>query len=344
MAQHLVNKITAIGFLISEWKPEGEHKAVIIQDHNMSEVGQNNGGVGKSLLGKAISNIVNQEFIIGPKYDPHDRFALDQVTRSTRNIFVDDVKANFDFKSIYPLVTGNFVTDRKQLGKLEIPAELSPKFLITTNHTINSSTEDASKRRIIYMEFSEWYGPEHTPYDDFGHYFFAEWDELQWCLFDNLMAECVMYYFRSYEHEWAGKGIGAVPPPMRQIEKRSLRQFMSEVFFQWAEEYYDPTGEHLNIRENRYDILKNFLAYAGDSRHGVTQSNISKRIHAYCKFKGYAFNPDKQDKAGRYFSDWSPSSPDETFIGGMDKSGGKEYFTVFWADKPANYPFNFPQE
>lgn len=338
VAQHLVNKITAIGFLLSSWKPEGEHKAVIVQDHNMSEVGQNNGGVGKSLLGKAISFVINQEFIVGSKYDPHDRFTFDSITRNTRNIFIDDVKTNFDFKSIYPLVTGDFVTDRKQIGKLSIPAEVSPKFMITTNHTINSSTEDASRRRIIYLEFSEWYSPEHTPYDDFGHYFFAEWDELQWCLFDNLMAECVMYYFRSYEQEWAGKGIGVVSPPMRQIEKRSLRQFMSEVFFQWAEEYYDPTCEHLNAREVRNDILKNFLTYAGDARHGVTQSNISKRIHAYCKFKGYAFNPDKQDKAGRYYSDWSPSSPDEAFIGGLDKSGGKEYFTVFSPDKPYTPP------
>ena len=329
VAQHLVNKITAIGFLLSAWKPDGERKAVIIQDHQMSEVGQNSGRAGKSLVGDALSRIINQEFIVGSKYDPHDRFTFDNVTRSTRNVFIDDVKTNFDFKSIYPLVTGNFVIDRKQIGKLVIPVDVSPKMLITTNHTINNSTEDSTRGRIIYMEFSNWYSADHTPYDDFGHYFFSEWDDLQWCLFDNLMAECVMYYFRSYEKEWAGKGVGAVPPPMSQIEKRSLRQFMSEVFFQWAEEYYDPTGEHLNHREFRNDILRAFLTYAGDARHGVTQSNISKRIHAYCKFKGYAFNPDKQDKQGRYYSDWSPSSQDEAFIGGLDKSGGKEYFTVY---------------
>lgn len=331
--QHLVNKITAIGFLLSEWKPDGERKAVIIQDHLMSEVGQNSGRAGKSLIGDALSRVINQEFIVGSKYDPHDRFAFDNVTRDTRNIFIDDVKTNFDFKSMYPLITGDFVTDRKQIGKLVIPADQSPKMLITTNHAINSSTEDSSKGRIIYMEFSNWYSADHTPYDDFGHYFFSEWDDLQWCLFDNLMAECVMYYFRSYEQEWAGKGIGAVPPPMRQIEKRSLRQFMSEVFFQWAEEYYDPSGVHLNNREFRGDILKDFQIYAGEARHGVTQSNISKRIHAYCKFKGYAFNPDKQNKFGRYYSDWSPSSQDEAFIGGLDKSGGKEYFTVYSPEK-----------
>lgn len=339
VAQHLVNKITALGYLLSEWKPDGERKSVVIQDHLMSEVGQNSGRAGKSLIGMALSQVIDQEFIIGSKFDPGDRFAFDNVTRNTKNIFIDDVKPNFNFKLMYPLITGNFVTERKQIGKLVIPVELSPKMLITTNHTINSSTEDSSKDRIIYMEFSNWYSADYSPYMDFGHYFFSEWDELQWCLFDNLMAECVMYYFRAYEQEWSGKpGVGAVPPPMSQIAKRSLRQFMSEVFYQWAEEYYDPTGEHLNAREFRNDILKDFLSYAGDARHGVTQSNISKRIHAYCKFKGYAFNPDKQDKQGRYYSDWVPTAPEDVFIGGLDKSGGKEYFTVYSSEKPYTPP------
>lgn len=333
VAQHFVNKITSLGYLMSEWKPDGERKAVIVQDHLMSEVGQNNGGAGKSLIADAVSRIVSQEFILGSKYDPGDKFVFDGVSRNTRNVFLDDVKPNFDFKSIYPLVTGDFIIDRKNMGKLNIPAEMSPKMLITTNHTINSSTEAASKRRIIYMEFSSWYNPDHTPYNDFGHYFFSEWDELQWMLFDNLMAECVMYYFRSYENGWAGEGVGAVPPPMQQIELRSLRQFMSEVFYQWAEEYYDPSGEHLNKREARTDVFGNFIQYAGDSRHGVTRSNISKKIKAYCEFKGYAFNPDKQNERGQFYCDWKPKTLTEVFIGGMDKSGGKEFFEVFSPDK-----------
>lgn len=51
---------------MSEWKPDGERKAVIVQDHLLSEVGHNNGGAGKSLIGDAISRIISQEFILGP--------------------------------------------------------------------------------------------------------------------------------------------------------------------------------------------------------------------------------------------------------------------------------------
>ena len=38
---------------------------------------------------------------------------------------------------------------------------------------------------------------------EFGHNFFYDWDEYQWNLFDNLMAECTMYYFRSLTLGWS---------------------------------------------------------------------------------------------------------------------------------------------
>ena len=44
---HIVNKITTIGFLLCDYKYSTERKAVVVQDHLMSEVGQSHGGAGK---------------------------------------------------------------------------------------------------------------------------------------------------------------------------------------------------------------------------------------------------------------------------------------------------------
>ena len=160
--------------------------------------------------------------------------------------------------------------------------------------------------------------------------FFDDWDEEQWNLFDNLMAECVMYYFRSFENCWAREGAGAVPPPMKNIELRTLRQEMSEVLYQWAEEYFDPSGSHLNDRIKRADLVASFFEYAGGpAGHGVTRTNFKGKIQAYCKFKGYDFNIDRPNAEKLYYSDWKPLHPDESFIGSDDKSGGAEYFKVF---------------
>lgn len=214
--QHIVNKITAIGYLLADWKYPSDRKAVVVQDHRISEVGQAWGGAGKSVLGNAISHIVAQTGFDGKTFNPRDDFALDGVTKATRNIFIDDVKTNFDFEAIFNWVTGDLSVNPKGKSRFMIKSDESPKILLTTNHAIKNADQGSVKRRIAYMEFSSWYNQEHTIVDDFGHQFFYEWDEHQWQLFDNLMMECIMYYFRSYNRGWGGIGRGIVPPPEKK--------------------------------------------------------------------------------------------------------------------------------
>lgn len=331
--QHIVNKITAIGFLLCDFKFVSERKAVVVQDHRMAEVGQSNGGSGKSILGNAIGHVITQIFIDG-KADDSDRFFFDRVTHATRNIFIDDVRTNYNFERLFAMITGDMVIPRKNTDPLEIKLSESPKILITTNHTINKSEEDATRRRIAYVEVSEWYNPDHTLVDDFHHMFFDDWTaDDQWTLFDNFMAECVMFYLRSMDNGWHREGMGVVPPPMDNIRLRSLRQDMSEVLYQWAEEYFDPSGTRLNERISRKVVLDAFLEYAGTTGHNVTRSNFKKKIESYCKFKGYDFNVNKTDKNGQIYSSWKPLHPTESFLGESDKSGGVEYFTVYSPEK-----------
>lgn len=336
--QHIVNKITTIGFLLTDWKYPSDRQAVVVQDHRISEVGQAWGGAGKSVLGTAISKVVAQFFINGQDFNSNDEFILSGVTKATRNIFIDDVKTNFDFKNIFNWITGPMPVNPKGKERYTIPVEDSPKILLTTNHAIRNAEEGSVKRRIAYMEFSSWYNQDHALIDDFHHMFFDDWDEYQWTLFDNLMAECAMYYLRSFEQIWYREGRGAVPPPMRNIELRTLRQSMSEVLLQWAEEYFDPTGSHLNQRIPRKDLWTAFIEAAGGMQgHGVTRTNFKMKIVAYCKYKGYDFNVNKpvDNKSDKqvFYTDWKPKHLEESFIGDEDKSGGIEYFTVYSHEK-----------
>ncbi len=329
-AQHIVNKLTTIGYLLCDYKYASERKAVVVQDHLMTEVGQSHGGAGKSILGNAIGKLMPQYFIDGKQMKKDDEFLLSGVTKMTRNIFIDDVKTNFNFEGLFAMVTGPMYVNPKGENRFSIPVEESPKILITTNHAINKANEDSTRRRISYMEYSSWYNPEHTIYHDFGHMFFDDWDSEQWNLFDNLMAECVMYYLRSFSEGWETKGEGAVPPPMHNIELRTLRQEMSEVLYQWADEYFDETGTALNTRQDRQELFKSFLEYAGGpAGHNVTRTNFKGKIIAYCKFKGYDFNVDKQNAEGQCYRDWKARHPGETFVGKDDKSNGRQYFTVW---------------
>lgn len=336
-ARSMVNKFTAIGYLLSDYKYASDRQVVVIQDHGLSAVGQSHGGAGKSVLGNALQKITTQKYLEGKSFSLGDQFILDGVTRATRNIFIDDIKPNFDFQNIFNWVTGPMPVNPKGGGRFTLSMDESPKMLITTNHAVRDAHHGSVKRRIAYMEFSSWYNSEHSPVNDFHHMFFDDWDEWQWTLFDNLMAECVMYYFRSFEEIWNVEGRGVVPPPMTNIELRTLRQSMGETFLQWAEEFFDPTGVKLNTRISRRDLYNEFITYASNQGHAVTRTNFKTKIIEYCRYKSYDFNINKHLETKSdikvCYNEWKPTHPDESFIGSDDKSGGVEYFTVYFADK-----------
>ena len=337
--QHIMNKLTAIGYLLSDYKFQTELKAVIAMDGEMSDVGQSNGRTGKSLIGKAISYIINQAKIDGRKTKNDDDFMFTETTLRTRNVFFDDVPVNFNFERLYVAITGDLNVNVKGGTRFTIPSERSPKIYIATNHAINGSESRSSLERIIYIGFSNYFNDSRHPMDVFGHQFFDDWSQEQWDMFFNLMIECVFLYFTSMRDGWARPGQGVILPPMHDIMQRTLRQQMSESLYQWAEVYFDSTGFVLNTRKQRGEMFGDFKSHFPDARSGISTANFKKRLIYFCQFKGYHFNPSKLNKEGKSFRNWIADHPGESFIGGDDKSGGIEYFSVYDTNHALQEPF-----
>ncbi len=326
MYHHIVNKLLAIGFLLTDFNYPTERKAVVAMDSTMSEVGKSNGRSGKSLLGAAIAQMKYQTFVEGKKL-AGDQFAFTLVTPKTRSIIFDDVNVNFDFTQLYSILTSKLIVNQKQGAIFEIPVERSPKFIITTNHAINN-TDSSTLARITFLSFSDYYNPDFSPNTEFGHNFFDDWDDAQWILFDNLMAECVALYLKSRELGWAGSGKGMIDPPMENIQLRTLRQQMGEVLLQWGEAYFDQTGEALNRRLKRSDMYENFCTEYPGQRSYISSASFKNRLEKFCAYKGLHINPHKKNKSGFMFTEWSKSDREPVFVGERDSSGGKEYIIV----------------
>lgn len=330
-SQHIINKLTTIGYLLCGYKFGSEIKAVVIQDFKMSEVSKSSGGSGKSLFTMAIKKILPSVILDGKK-DTRDKFYYQDVDRFTKVIAIDDVKENFNFKDLYSKITNGLSVEKKHAANLNFTTESNPKFIISTNDTIRGADQKSTIRRIIYMEFSPWYDDSFKPEDEFGHLFFDDWDEEQWSLFDNLMAECVMLYLRSQEQGWVSNGIGVVPAPKENIELRTIRQEMSEMFFQWAEEYFSEDSMHFDVALNKKDVVNSFREFADGKTFGVDNRNFTDRIKMYCRFKKYDFNVNKQNDQGLYYLDFKRAHPDDIFVGKRDSRNSNEYYTIHKPD------------
>lgn len=338
--KHLLNKLTALGYLLHDYKNESELKAVICMDARMSEVGASNGRTGKSLFGRAVEQVIPQVYIAAKnKKITEDNFLFGEVSEKTKNVFLDDVRANIDFEFFFPLITGKLKVNPKGAQPFTLQQEDTPKLLITTNHAING--EGSSFRdRQAFVAFSDYYDDNHKPIDDFGINFFSEWGKEQFNLFYNLMANCLQLYFRSIKEEWSGPNQGIIEPPMESLEKRKLRQLMGEDFLIWAESYFSQEDDipdnpddivstgYLNKRVIRKDAFNDLLEKNFSMRKWMNPSNFGKRIKFYCKYKSYHFNPNKRNRDDMEFTEFRKIYPDKLFYGEADKSGGVEYMTI----------------
>ncbi|MDR1274518.1 MAG: DNA primase [Odoribacteraceae bacterium] len=332
--RHVLNKLTAIGYLLHDYKNESELKAVVAMDGKISEVGASNGRTGKSLMMKAIEYVIPQLYIPGKsKKLTDDQFIWDGVTEKIRNIFIDDVRANVDFEFFFPLITGKLKVNPKGATPYTLNQDETPKLVITTNHAINGDGSSFADR-IAYVAFSDFYNDKHSPIDDFGKNFFVEWEEGDWNRFYNLMANCLILYFRSLKNEWGRPNRGIIEPPMDTIEKRRLRQMMGEVFLTWADAYF--TGERLNARHSRTEMYANFVEFDPNVRKYYNAPKFGKCIRCYCEYSGYHLNPRKENETGVMFRDFTREHPSTTFFGSLDKSGGVEYLTI--ADEKFDAP------
>ena len=319
---HFVSKMTAIGYLLHKYRDKSCEKAVIAMDGKLGEVGESNGRTGKSIMGFAIGQVVPQCYIGAKSKDlEHDPFLFEEVTEKTDNIFLDDVRANIDFEFFFPIITGKLMVNVKGVKRWTISDRDTPKILITTNHAINGSSASFKDRQAL-VAFSDYYNEEYKPVDDFGINFFDEWDDRQWNLFYNFMADCLRLYFQAADKGWGHNHSGLIQPPTERLDQRRLRQFIGEDFLTWAGEYFNADPENINSIEvqnmnlpiPRAELYNSFLDKCKTQSKYMTPHKFKKKMLAWCEYHKAELNPHVVDKFGK---------------GGQpDKRSGIEYFTI----------------
>ncbi len=328
---HLLSKLCAIGYLLMEAKDNNVTRAVVGMDGKQSEVGESNGRSGKSLIGELMRQVVPIAYLPGKKPDLlTDQFVWNDVDEKTRLVFIDDVLQNFNFEFLFPNLTGDWTVNKKGGTRITYPFSKSPKIYIATNHAIRGTGSSFTDRQWL-IAFSDFYNDTHKPLDDFGVLFFSEWDFTQWNLCWNLLANCIQLYLT----------YGVVQAPGERLEQRKLRQEIGELFISWADEYFS-SDEHLNhrlVKKELYDALVN---YDPKNRDFINPNAFKKKLIAYCRWKGFVFNPQKYDpRSGKpLFYDKDGKAIID------DKSGGVEYVTIGTtpgeSPAPASDPMGLP--
>ena len=234
----------------------------------------------------------------------------------SRIVIGDDLMKDFDFDSLFSLITSDWPVNPKGQAAYTVPFGKAPKIYLSSNFSV-SGDGSSYRARQWPLAFSDYYNEDHQPVQDFGALFFEEWDTDQWTLFWNLVAQCIQIYFR----------FGYVPAPDSRLEDRRLAQQIGEDFMTWAEEYFAEDAGHLNVRILRQDMYRAFIEHvqtARSSKISYSPKSFSMRLGYYVRLKKYYLNPHLYNPQTKTWNSYDKDGrPIRT-----DKSNGREFFIV----------------
>lgn len=224
--------MACIGYALHRYKKQSLSKALIFCDEKIPDLEEDaNGGTGKSLVAKFISMYRSTVKVGSKSVDFRSPFIWQELGPETDIVLFDDVNQSFPFQMIFDVVTGDLKVERKNKTPFVIPFEQSPKFIITTNHTIKG-TGVSYNRRKYELEFAPFYTEARTPRDEFGHDLFTEWGEHQQQLADAFAVKCLTLYL---ENGLPDNAQTITTSRIRQAIAETSRDFVDFMFTEIAE-------------------------------------------------------------------------------------------------------------
>lgn len=182
------------GYLCHTYKSQTTSPSIIFTDLDANDENRN-GGRGKTIVTKAISEVLTTMLKGGNEFDASYTHVFADLERKHKVYIIDDVPAGFKYDDLYTNILGGINCQRKGSKAELIEFEHSPKFVITTNWVVRYDEKNAStNRRFLEYKFLDYYNQQHTPKDDFNCTFFEDWEADEWDRFYSFVFRCVKLF------------------------------------------------------------------------------------------------------------------------------------------------------
>lgn len=285
---------STIGFLLHGYKNLSFCPAVILNDEVISDNPE--GGTGKGIIINALGKMKKVVTIDGKLFDFQKSFAYQLVSADTQILVFDDVKKHFEFERLFSLITEGLTLEKKNKDAIKIPLSKSPKIAITTNYAIKGAG-NSFERRKWELELHQYYSKSFTPLDEFGKLMFGDWDDVDWCEFDNYMLRCLQNYLDA----------GLVKTEHINLNIRKLSAETSHEFIEWCGLLVNAESNYNLIPETRlykndlyYKFIEEYPDYGPKSKLTISRTKFYKWLVSYCMFKEGVMPEEGRDHLGRW--------------------------------------------
>jgi hypothetical protein len=285
---------STLGFLMHGYKNLSFCPAVILNDEVISDNPE--GGTGKGLLMSALSQMKKLVVIDGKSFTFERSFAYQLVSADTQILCFDDVKKHFDFERLFSVVTEGLTLEKKNKDAIKIPFSKSPKIAITTNYAIKGAGNSFARRKWE-LELHQYYNKAFTPLDEFGKLMFGDWNDEDWCEFDNYMIGCLKNYLST----------GLVKSKFVNLKIRQLSAETCHEFIEWCGLVHGQesganleSGMRLYKNDLYYAFIDEYPDYGPKSKMTISRTRFYKWLVSYALFKEGVMPEEGRDQSGRW--------------------------------------------
>jgi hypothetical protein len=296
---------STLGFLLHGYKNLSFCPAVILNDEVISDNPE--GGTGKGLLMNALSKMKKLVVIDGKSFAFERSFAYQLVSADTQILCFDDVRKHFDFERLFSVITEGLTLEKKNKDAIKIPFSKSPKIAMTTNYAIKGAGNSFARRKWE-LELHQYYTKEYTPLDEFGKLMFGDWNDDDWCEFDNYMIGCLKNYLRT----------GLVKSKFVNLKIRQLSAETCHEFIEWCG-LVDSQERNVmlqtDVRLYKNELYSNFVDeypdYGPRGRMSISRTKFYRWLVSYAMYKEGTMPEEDRDQQGRWIIIKSKKENDE---------------------------------
>ena len=293
--QRVKSMESTLGFLMHGYKNLSFCPAIILNDEVISDNPE--GGTGKGLLMNALSKMKKLVVIDGKSFAFERSFAYQLVSADTQILCFDDVRKHFDFERLFSVVTEGLTLEKKNKDAIKIPFSRSPKIAITTNYAIKGAGNSFARRKWE-LELHQYYTKEFTPLDEFGKLMFGDWNDEDWCEFDNYMIGCLTNYIKT----------GLVKSKFVNLKIRQLSAETCHEFIEWCGLVDTHQNREIMLQVDtrlyKNELYSNFIDeypdYGPRGRMSVSRTKFYKWLIAYGIYKEGVMPQEDRDQQGRW--------------------------------------------
>lgn len=187
----------SIGYLCHNPQTTDNRYIVHFCEDNTDDM--SHGGTGKSIVSKIALRHIKKVDSIGNRSKQlfKSNFPYQNISPDTQIVHFGDVDKKYLMngfaEDIFESVTDGMHIEKKNQKPIYIDASNLPR-MVSTGNAVPQTPDASSRRRFFLMEIYSRFSDEYQPAHEFGRRFFEhEWNEHDWCCFDNIIWECIQY-------------------------------------------------------------------------------------------------------------------------------------------------------